>query len=124
MRGTWQTTYGGGGGLVLAVVAAAVLIGSGAASAAMSAIVTILIVIGSVIGAAALGGIAFLVYRARQDRTERPISARPVYQLPREPRPELPPPHEAAIGPGRELHIHLHGLTPEQVAAILTHRHA
>ena len=90
----------------------------------MSAIVTILIVIGSVIGAAALGGIAFLVYRARQDRTERPITARPVYQLPPEPRPELPPPHEAAIGPGRELHIHLHGLTPEQVAAILTHRHA
>ena len=29
-----------------------------------------------------------------------------------------------AIDPGRELHIHLHGLTPEQLAAIVTQRGA
>ena len=74
-----------GGGLVLVVIAA-VLIGSGAASAVASAIasllVTIAIVLGSIIGLAALGGIGWFVYRARQDRAGRPIAARPVHQLP------------------------------------------
>jgi hypothetical protein len=39
-------------------------------------------------------------------------------------------PHKPAIGPRRELdapevhhHLHLHGLTPEQIAAIVTNRY-
>jgi hypothetical protein len=130
MRGTWQTTDGGGSGaLVLVVVVALVLIGSGAASAAASAIasllVTIAIVLGSAIVLAVLGAVAWLVYRARQDRPvlgrrdpspsiqATPIAARPVHQLAAEPQPQL----EA---PGREVHLHLN-VTPDQLAAIMRH---
>ena len=81
MRGTWQgsgtwKTTGGGGGLVLIV--ALVLIGSGAASAIASAVVTLLIVIGAVIGAALLGGIGWLIYRASQPRPQLSVA----YRLP------------------------------------------
>ena len=126
MRGTWQTTDSGGGGLVLiAVIAAAVLIGSGAASAAVSALVTIVIVIGCVLGLAVLGAVACLVYRGRSgprrsDRPGRPIAALPVYQLPPESRPRLEETSKPAIGPGREIHLHLN-VTPDQLAAIMRH---
>jgi hypothetical protein len=119
MRGTWQTTDGGGGsggGLVLAVIAAAVLIGSGAASAIASALVTILVIMGVVVGLAAIGGVALLVYRARQASS----SALPMYQLPAEERPHLESPRKPAIGPGREVHLHLN-VTPDQLAAIMQH---
>jgi hypothetical protein len=122
--GTWKTTGGGGGGLVLVVIVAALAIGSGAVSAAVSALVTVLIAAACITAAAVLTGIGVLIYRARQDRPGRPIAAPGVYQLPPEPRPELPPSRRAAIGPGRELHIHLHGLTPDQIAAIVTQRGA
>jgi len=69
-------THGSGGSGALVLIAAAVLIGSGAASAAVSALVTILVVVGSVTGLGVLGGIAWLVHRARRDRR-----ARPLYQL-------------------------------------------
>ena len=134
MRGTWQTTDSGGGtGLAVAVIIALVLLGSGVASAAASALasllVTLAIVLGSVIGLAVLGGIGWLAYRARSgltrsDRPGRPIEARPVVQLPPVPRPDLSPPYKAAIEPGREIHLHFHGLTPEQIAAIVTQRGA
>jgi hypothetical protein len=124
VKGTWQTTGGGPGGRVLAVIAAAVLIGSGAASAAASAIasllVTIAIVLGSIIGLAVLGGIGWLVYRARQHRARRPIAARPVYQLPPETRPRLEAPGRPALEPGSEIHLHLN-ITHGQLAALLRH---
>ena len=75
-------------------------------------------------GLAAVTGIAWLAYRARQDRPGRPIEARPVVQLPPEPRPQLEGSHNPAIGPARELHLHLHGLTADQIAAIVTQRGA
>jgi hypothetical protein len=126
MRGTWQTTSGGGG-LALAVIAALVLIGSAAAAAARalaSLLVTITIVLGSVIALAVIAGVVLLAHRARQDRPGRSISARPVYRLPPESRPQLEGSDKPAIGPGREVHIHLHGLTPDQLAAIVTQRGA
>jgi hypothetical protein len=124
--GTWQTS-GGGGGLLPAVIIAAVLIGSGAASAAVSALEVIAIITGAVIGLAVLGGIAWLVYRARSaparsDRPGRPITARPVYQLPPDPRPELEESHKpAAIGPGREVHYHFHVSAAELAAIVRNH---
>jgi hypothetical protein len=128
VRGTWQTTGSGSGGLVLVVIAAVVLIGSGTASAAASALtsllVTIAIIIGSVIALAILGGIAWLVYRARSDRPGRAIAAPVVSQLPPAGRPALEGSHNPAIEPAREIHLHLHGLTPDQVAAIVTQRGA
>jgi hypothetical protein len=113
--GTWQTTGGGGGGLVLAVIAAAVLLSSGAASAIASALVTILIIV-AVVVVLAVAGVTVLLARR-----ERPvITARPVYQLPPEPRPQLEASQRPAIGPGREVHLHLN-VTPDQLAAILRH---
>lgn len=123
MRGTWKTTdSGGGGGLVLVVIIAALAIGSGAASAAVSAVVTIvLIVTGCVTGLAVLGAVAWLVHRARQDRSGRPVAAWPMVQAPPSGRRELSDPYKA-IEPPRDLHVHFHGLTAEQVAAIITQR--
>jgi hypothetical protein len=124
VRGTWQTTDSGGGGLVLVVIVAAVLVGSGAVSAIVHALVMILIIIGCTIGLAAVAGIAWLVHQARQDRPGRPISAPPMYQVPPDPRPRLEGSHNRAIEPAREIHLHLHGLTPDQLAAIVTQRGA
>jgi hypothetical protein len=124
MKGTWQTTDSGGGGLVLAVIAAVVLIGSGAGAAAASALasllVTIAIVLGSVTGLAVLAGIVFLAVRARSERPRAPIGARAVSQLPLRPKPQLSPDHKAAIGPAREVHLHLN-VSPDQLAAIVRH---
>lgn len=100
MRGTWQTTDGGSsGGVIVAVIVALIVVGSGAASAMARALVTILIIIGSIIGLAVLGGIAWLIWRARQDRPGRPIEARPVVQLPLNPRPQLEVSRKSANGP-------------------------
>jgi hypothetical protein len=120
--GTWQTS-GGGGGLVLAIIVAVVLIGSGPAIA--SALVTVAIIVASVLVLAIIGVIAWLVHRersgpARSDRPGRPITARPVCQVPPEVRPQLEEPHKPAIEPPREIHLHLN-VSPDQLAAILRH---
>ena len=133
MRGTWQTTdSGGSGGLVLVVIVALVLIGSGAASAAASAlaslVVTIAIVLGSVIGLAVLGAVAWLDLAgapgppgpADHRTASEQLAARPVRELPAEPRAELPATASPAIEPGREVHLHLN-VTPDQLAAIMRH---
>ena len=110
---------GGGGGLVLAVIAAAVLLGSGAASAIASALVTILIIAAVVLVLAVAGGIAWLIYRARQDRPGRPIAARPVYQLPPEARPRLEDSQSGHRAAAREVHLHFHGLPDDGTAGII-----
>jgi hypothetical protein len=127
MKGTWQTTDsggsgGGGGGLVLVViVAAALLIGSGAASAIARALEVALIVGAVVAGLAVLGGIAVLVHRVRHVGAGRPIAAPMVVQAPRDQPAPLEGSHSRpAIGPGREVHIHLN-VTPDQLAEIMRH---
>ena len=118
--GTWKTTGGGSGGLVLIVIiAAAALLGSGAASAAASAIETIAIIIGCTIGLAVLGGIAWLVYRARSDRPGRPAAAPATYQLPPARPPALEESSNPAIEPPREIHLHFHTADPAEAAAII-----
>jgi hypothetical protein len=113
-----------GGGLVLAVIAAVVLAGSGAASAIASAVVTLVIIAAAVLTVAVLAAVGLLVWRTRQDGPRRHIAARAIVQLPPGSRLQLSSAHRPAIGPGRELHIHLHGLTPEQLAAIVAQRGA
>lgn len=125
--GTWQTTSGGGGGgglAVVVVIVVAAVLGGGAASAIASALEVILIVIGSLIGLAVLGGIAWLVHRTRQDRPRRPIAAPVVYRLPPAEAPRLEAAQPLALEPPREIHLHLHGLTPDQITAIVTQRGA
>jgi hypothetical protein len=127
MQGTWKTTSGGsGGGLVLAViVVAGVLIGSGAASAAVSAVVTILVIAGVLVGLVLVGGVGVLIYRARQvpESLSAPrIPAPAAYQVAAEVRPQLGGARVPAIEPPREIHYHLHGLTPDQLAAVMRHQ--
>lgn len=121
-----------GGGLVLLVVVAALAIGSGAASRITDAIVSLLIIVGVVIVLAVAGVVALLVWRTRSERPGRPAAARPVYQLPPDPRPELEESHKPAaieprhenhfpaIGPGREVHYHFH-VSAAELAAIMRH---
>jgi hypothetical protein len=143
MRGTWQTTSGGSGGLVLVLIAVAVLAGSGALTAIMHAAeVMVIVVLGGVFVAAVLTGtVAVMLARAtarnaarvgaelaqrRQtlsDRPTRPITARPVYQLPPEPAPRLSEPSKPAIEHHEHNHygpeFHIYGADGQDAAARL-----
>ena len=119
MRGTWQTTGSRGSDVGLAILAA-VLIGSGALTTIVHAIEVILIVTGCTIALAVVGGIALLVYRARQNPPGRPIAAPPMSRLAPAERPQLEVSHKPAIGPAREVHLHLN-VSPHQLAAIVRH---
>jgi hypothetical protein len=121
MRGTWQTTDGGGGTIAL-VIGAAVLAAAiaGPVAAAAAAVAEALIITIAVLGGlAAVAGTALVAYRLRQGRANRttPVSfPRPV---PRRPVQALPGPERPAIGRPAEVHLHFHGVTAEEVAAIL-----
>ncbi len=129
MRGTWQTTSGGSGGAAIAVIVALVLIGSGALTAIMHALAVLLIAAAIAVPVTAVSLIALAAIRTRSDRRGRPDG--PVW-VSREPpglRPRLEVPHKPAIEPPRELgapevhhHLHLHGLTPEQIGEIIARR--
>lgn len=123
MKGTWQTTGSEPSwGLILVVIVVLIVAGSGAASAIASAVtgllVTLAIVLGSVIFLVVVGGIAWLIWRARQDRPARPIALKAIVQPPpHEARPRLEESPKLAIGPARnELHLHFHDMSPAQVA--------
>lgn len=75
-------------------------------------------------GLAAAAGIAWGVRRILQEAPRRPVSPGPVSQIPPGTRPRLEGSHNQAIEPPRELHLHLHGLAPGQLAAIVTQRGA
>jgi hypothetical protein len=121
MRGTWQTTgSSGGGGLVLAVIVVAALVGSGALTAVLHALAVLLITAAVAICVTAVSIIALAAHRTRQDRPGAPIADRPVYRLPPEPRPQLEEPSKPAIGPGRQVHLHLN-VSAAELAAIMRH---
>lgn len=117
--GTWQTSGGGRGGLVLVVVIAALAIGSGAASAAVSALVTILVIVGCVVGLGLAAITGLLIWRIRSERPGAPIGARQASPIPPDPRPQLEGSHKPAIEPPREYHLHIHGVSADELAAAL-----
>ena len=137
MRGTWQTTSGGSGGVALAVVIAAiVLAGTGAASAIASAVVTV-VIIAAVCGVLAVAAAVWLTGRNRKqaarvgaelvqrrqtrpDQPARPIALQAVVQPPPGSRPRLEETSKPALEPGRELHLHFHGMSADQIAAVMT----
>lgn len=130
MRGTWQTTSGGSG-LGVAVIVALVLIGSGAVTAIVHALAVLLIAAAVAIPVTAVRVIALAAQRTRSERPGRPDGPAWVSREPPGMRPQLEVPRKAAIEPSRELgtpevhhHLHLHGLTSEQIAAIVTQRDA
>jgi Tfp pilus assembly major pilin PilA len=121
MQGTWQTTGGGSG--LLEVVAAILVIAvvasiAGPVVAAVGELVHILLIAVAVIGGlAAVGLVAFIAYWVRRRRSVSGAAraARPP-ALVRAARP-LPPPQ--AIERAPEVHLHFHGVTAGDVAAIL-----
>jgi hypothetical protein len=120
MRGTWQVidpgSKGGGGGAIVVITLALLFAGSGAAAGLARALAELLIALAVVLVLTIAAGITFLVYRARQDR---PAITCHTQQVPgiRQQLADLRPP---AIAPpaSRELHLHLHELTEDQITAI------
>jgi hypothetical protein len=112
----------GGGGILIAVVA--VLLSSRGGGQLPGAAAAVLIALAAVVTLIVTGGIAWLVYRTRQNRPGEPLSARLVSRVPPGARPRLEDSHNPAIGPPRELHLHFHGTDPEQVAEILRRQQA
>jgi hypothetical protein len=122
-------THGGGGGfdpMPLLIILGAVLI-AGPVLAGVAAIVHVLVIVVEVLVAVAGAGlVAYVAYRVRRwrsaaARTTPPLSAKVVRAM--QPLPKVQRPRELPAGlqgqtPG-ELHLHFHGLTPEDVAAIL-----
>jgi ABC-type uncharacterized transport system permease subunit len=120
-------THGSGGSglgeLVLIVLGAAVVVAvAGPVLAAVAELLDLLLIVAGIcLGLAAVGVVAYVAYRVRH----RPaIPARAAYPLPRvvqrpvqarsEPR--------AAIERPQEVHLHLHGVSAEDIAALLSRR--
>jgi hypothetical protein len=128
MKGTWQTTDGGGlGDAVAAVVVVLVVVAVagpvlGAAAAAVAELVHVLLIAAAVIvGVGAAGLVGLLTWRWRcwqagAARAMPPLSPR----VARAAQPLPAPP--SAIERAPEVHLHLHGVTPEEIAAILNRR--
>ena len=123
-------THGSGGsglGMVVLVIAAAALLGPAIAAAVAELVHLVFIVLAVVAGVAVVGVVAlaaFHVHRWRAGGTiQRPLPAPPrqravqgtpaprAVQVPRELRP--------ALERGGELHLHFHGVAPEDVAAAI-----
>ena len=123
-------THGSGGnglGMVVLVIVAAALLGPAVAAAVaelLHVLVIMLAVLAGIAGAGVVALAAFHVHRWRAGGTiQRPLPAPPrqravqgapaprAIQAPREPRP--------ALERGGQLHLHFHGVAPEDVAAII-----
>jgi len=136
MKGTWQTTGGGGGGVAGPVLAVAALCVAGgylaqhlapglhAGGEFLTGLAELVITVAASVTVAAIGGcVAMWAYRRRHPRKPPPwagtLRAR---QLPPARRPADAPatvPPMNALPPARsggDIHLHLHGLTTDQVA--------
>jgi hypothetical protein len=130
MRGTWQTTDDGGGGLGAAVLVllgvAAVAAVAGPVVAAVAELVpVILIVAGVILGLRAVGLVALLAFRVRRRLVgaarvtlPNPGAESPLPRVARAAQP-LPKPQRRALPPeAGQLHLHFHGVSAEDAAAI------
>jgi MFS family permease len=119
MQGTWRTTSSGSGLgtaiLVIVVAALAVSAAPAVAGAAASLITAALWTVGIVAAAAVTGGAAYAVYRWRHPRRELPLQAQATIVRPAAA--QLPPAAPPAIE--NHVHHHWHGVSAEEVAAIL-----
>jgi hypothetical protein len=117
-------THGsGGGGLgttVLVIVAAALAVKYAApvAAAAISLVNVVLIAVAVVAGIGVITAAGVLVYRRRHPRELPPVQVQATVL----PKPHPLPPARQAIE--QHVHHHWHGVTAEQVAAILRQQEA
>jgi hypothetical protein len=116
-------THGGGGFdpmPILIIIGAIALAGPVAAAAAelLHLLVIVLAVLAGVVGAGVAAYVAFRVSHRGQE------TARALYRVtPAPPRPSpLPSEPRPAIGAPREVHLHLYGVSAEEVAAAIRNR--
>jgi apolipoprotein N-acyltransferase len=122
MKGTWQTTDSGGGLTVPLAIGAAVLAVAvaGPVAAAVTAVAQALVItIAALAAVAVLAGAALLVYRVRQGQRSAPLRVRLVPPVTRQAAQPLPAPQQPAIERPAEIHLHLHGVSADDIAAIL-----
>jgi apolipoprotein N-acyltransferase len=121
MRGTWQTTDSGGDGIgaILGVIGVIVLAAAvaGPIVAAVTELVRLIVIsVIVVVVLAVIGGAALVTLRLRHG----PPRALPPHSLLSAPREqEVTTSQPRALPARQELHIHFHGLSAEDVAAIL-----
>jgi uncharacterized membrane protein YraQ (UPF0718 family) len=130
VKGTWETTEGGGGlGVVVLVIVATALLGPAVVAAVAELLRVLLIVAGVIVGVGAASLAGLLAWRWRRWHQD---AARAMPPLPRkmaraaQPLPKAQPAHALPTGRQRELpgglHLHFHGVSAEDVAAILRHQ--
>jgi hypothetical protein len=123
MRGTWQTTDSGGSGAAVAVLV--LFIAAALAGPVVAVLADVLRVLE--LAAIALAGVGLVaaagvvVWRVRHRNRPAPWTVAAV--PPGRPAPVLAPPRaeRPAIGRGNDVHLHLHGLSPADIAAALAH---
>jgi hypothetical protein len=120
MKGTWQTTDGGGTGLAVPLAVGAAVLAAAVAGPVLAAVADLLravfIILAAAVVLALAGGAVAAVYRLRhpQPRIAPPgvIHARPV-------RPVQDRTGPRVLAAPREVHIHLHDVSAEDMAAII-----
>ena len=126
MKGTWQTSGSGGSTvLALAVIVAAGVLAAEAARPVIDAVTelvrVVLIAVAALAGAAAAAGIGYAAWRWRHPRpAARPApfaSAEQLRAIQARAAPRQLPPAEI------HHHVHLHGLTDQQLDRIAGRRH-
>ena len=113
----------GGGGAAVAVLALFILVGAGSTiAAALADVLRVLALIACTTAALAVAAAAgVVVWRVRHRNRPAPWT---VTTLPpsRATRAVVPPQAQRpAIGRGNDVHLHLHGLSPADIAAALAH---
>jgi hypothetical protein len=120
-------THGSSGGVgtaVLVVLGAALAVNpAGPILAAVAELVyVLLIVVAAIASGAAVTLIGIAAWRGRRRRLDATRAEVPATLLPQRAAQPLPPPPRPAIERPGELHLHLHGVTAEDVATILRHQ--
>jgi hypothetical protein len=118
---------GSGIGAAVAVVLAAVVLASIAGPvvhAAVELLRVVLIAAAVILGLAALGGAGLVAWRLRRGRQNAPLVVHQVPPVTWRPAESLPVPQRSVAAlpaPERpaEIHLHLHGVSAEDIAAIL-----
>jgi hypothetical protein len=100
---------GSGNGWLVILGAIAVAAIAGPAAHAIRDLITVVAITGAVVLAAA-GAAAVLTYRVRR-RDARALTQRGIRAL--------PVPEQRALGRAQEVHLHFHGISAEDVAAII-----
>ena len=120
-------THGSGGSglgmavLVLVAAALAVKLAAPVAAALGELLRVVLIAASVLLSLAGTGLVALVAVRVRRKATSAAGAVRPPSPRVRRPARALPEPRPAIDRP-QEVHLHLHGVTAEDIAAILRHR--